>query len=103
MLKNYITIALRNLGSQKGFSLIKIVGLTVGLAASLIIYLFVREDLSYDRFNHNYDNIARLLTIDQSEGVSSKLVGVNPPALGPAVVAEIPEVKAAVRINGGGR
>jgi putative ABC transport system permease protein len=103
MFKSYITIAIRNLLAQKGFSLINITGLTVGLASALIIFLFVREDLSYDKFNRNYDNIARLLTIDKAEGVSSKLVGVTPPALGPAVAAEIPEVKASVRINGGGK
>jgi putative ABC transport system permease protein len=103
MIKSYFTIGLRNLYKQKGYSLIKITGLACGLAASMIIYLYVQEDLSYDRFNKNYDHIARLLTIDQAEGVSSKLVAVTPPALGPAAETELPEVLRSVRVNGGGR
>ncbi|HEY5824905.1 MAG TPA: FtsX-like permease family protein, partial [Cyclobacteriaceae bacterium] len=103
MFKSYFTIGLRNLLRQKGYSFIKIAGLAFGLAASMIIYLYVQEDLSYDKFNHNYDNIARLLTIDQAEGVSSKLVAVTAPALGPAVETELPEVLKSVRMSGGGR
>lgn len=68
MLKNYFTTGLRNLLKQKGYSLINIIGLSFGLAASLIIFLYVHEDLSYDRFNTKYDRIARLLTIDNAEG-----------------------------------
>ncbi|GHM98884.1 ABC transporter permease [Cytophagales bacterium WSM2-2] len=103
MLKNYFTTGLRSLLKQKGFSLINVIGLAFGMTACLVIYLYVQEDLSYDRFNKNYDRIARLLTIDNAEGVSSKLVGVTTPPLGPAAEAELPEVIKSVRINGGGR
>ncbi len=102
MLKSYFVTGLRNLLRQKGFSLIKIAGLALGLSASMIIYLFVREDLSYDTFHPNYPRIVRLLTIDQAEGVSSKLVGVTPPPLGPAAEAELPEVILSTRLSGGG-
>ncbi len=103
MLKSYFISGLRNLLKQKGYSIIKIAGLACGLAASMIIYLYVLEDLSFDKFNHNYKNIVRLLTIDQAEGVSSKLVGVTAPPLGPAAEAELPEVVNSVRIIGVGR
>lgn len=103
MLKSYFLIAIRNLLKQKGYSIIKIAGLAFGLAASLVIYLFVQEDLSYDTFHKNYKNIVRVLTIDSAEGVSSKLVGVTQPALGPAVEEELPEVINSARISGGGR
>lgn len=102
MLKSYLTIALRNLGKEKGYSFIKIFGLAFGLAASMIIYLYVREDLSYDRFHRHYKNIVRVLTIDSAEGVSSKLVGVSQPQLGPAAETELPEVIESVRVIGGG-
>lgn len=102
MLRSYFITSLRNLLRQKGYSLLKIIGLSLGLAASLIIYLYVAEDLSYDKFHKNYQRIARLLTIDSAEGVSSKLVGVTAPALGPAVETELPEVLKAVRMSGGG-
>lgn len=102
MLKSYFITGMRNLLKQRGYSLIKIAGLAFGLAASMVIYLFVREDLSYDTFHPNYDRIVRLLTIDQAEGVSSKLVGVTPPPLGPAAEAELPEVILSTRLSGGG-
>jgi putative ABC transport system permease protein len=103
MLKSYFTLALRNLLKQKGYSFIKIAGLAFGLAASMVIYLYVLEDLSYDTFHHNYKNIARLLTIDNAEGVSSKLVGVTAPPLGHAAETELPEVLKSARISGGGQ
>ena len=103
MLKSYFTIAFRNLAKEKGYSFIKIAGLAFGLAASMIIYLYVREDLSYDKFHEQYDRIVRVLTIDSAEGVSSKLVGVTQPQLGPAAKEELPEVLESVRITGGGR
>lgn len=103
MLKSYFTVALRNLLKEKGYSFIKITGLALGFAASLIIYLYVLEDLSYDTFHAKYKRIVRLLTIDSAEGVSSKLVGVTQPQLGPTAEEELPEVTESVRITGGGR
>jgi putative ABC transport system permease protein len=103
MLKSYFIIGLRNLLKQKGYSFIKIAGLAFGLAASIVIYLYVREDLAYDTFNSNYKKIVRVLTIDSAEGVSSKLVGVTQPMLGPTAESELPEVVESVRFTGGGR
>jgi putative ABC transport system permease protein len=103
MLKSYFIIGLRNLLKQKGYSIIKIAGLAFGLAATMIIYLYIAEDLSYDTFNSNYNHIVRVLTIDSAEGVSSKLVGVTQPRLGPAANEELPEVVNSVRFTGGGQ
>jgi putative ABC transport system permease protein len=103
MLKSYFIIGLRNLLKQKGYSIIKIAGLAFGLAATMIIYLYIAEDLSYDTFNSHYNRIVRVLTIDSAEGVSSKLVGVTQPRLGPAANEELPEVVNSVRFTGGGQ
>ncbi len=103
MFKSYFTIGLRNLLKQKGYSFIKIIGLAFGLATSMMIYLYIHEDLSYDTYHKNYDRIVRLLTIDSAEGVSSKLVGVTQPRLAPAATEELPEVVNSVRFTGGGR
>lgn len=103
MLKNFFLIGLRNLLKQRVYSIIKVAGLAMGLATSIVIYLYVLEDLSYDKFHKNYSHIARLLTIDNGEGVSSKLVGVTPPPMGPAVEAELPEVIKSARLQGGSR
>jgi putative ABC transport system permease protein len=103
MLKSYFIIGLRNLLKDKGYSFIKIAGLAFGLSVSMIIFLYVKEDLSYDSFHKNHDRIVRALTIDSAEGVSSKLVGVTQPRLGPAADEELPEVIKSVRFTGGGR
>ena len=84
MLKSYFITGIRSLLSQKVYSFIKIVGLSLGLAASIMIYLYVQEDLSYDTMHEKYDRIVRILTIDSAEGVSSKHVGVTQPRLAPA-------------------
>ncbi|CAN5178003.1 hypothetical protein BH23BAC1_BH23BAC1_47520 [soil metagenome] len=98
MIKNYFKIALRSLFKNGFYSAIKIGGLAIGLAAALIIILFVKEDLLYDTMHSNYDRIMRIITIDSAEGVESKMVGVSQPALGPALKAELPEVENVARI-----
>src|SRR5579859_559973 len=60
MLRNYFTVALRNLWKSKGFSAINIVGLAAGLGVCLLIVVYVRDELSYDRFNVNADRIYRV-------------------------------------------
>ncbi|WP_143959812.1 ABC transporter permease [Litoribacter populi] len=103
MLKSYFLIGLRNLVKEKWFSLIKILGLALGLAATFIIGLYIQEDLSFDRFHQDSSRIYRVLTLDMAEGVSSKLVGVTPGPLGPAMEAELPEVTNSVRLRPQGR
>ncbi len=60
MLKNYLKIAFRNLWKHRVFSLINIMGLTVGMAACFLIFLYVRFELSYDNFHTKADRIYRL-------------------------------------------
>src|SRR5438067_4538646 len=59
MFKNYLKTALRNLRKNKLYSAINIFGLTVGLAACLLIGVYISHELSYDKFNHNAARIAR--------------------------------------------
>ena len=61
MLRNYLTISLRNLRRHKGYSLINILGLAVGMACCLLILLFVQYELSYDRYHENSDRIFRVI------------------------------------------
>jgi len=60
MFKNYLKVALRNIWKNKVYSLINIVGLAFGLAACLLIVLFVVDELSYDRYHENADRIYRI-------------------------------------------
>lgn len=60
MLKNILTIAFRNIRRHKGFSFINILGLTLGLTASLLIGLFVRDEKQFDKFIPDGDRIYRV-------------------------------------------
>ncbi|MGD1890958.1 MAG: ABC transporter permease, partial [Cyclobacteriaceae bacterium] len=60
MLKNYLKIALRNLGRYRQMTIINILGLAVGMAACILILLFVQYELSYDRYHENVDRIYRI-------------------------------------------
>ena len=61
MFRNYTLIALRNLLRQKGFSAINIIGLSAGMACSILILLWVRNEISYNRFNDKSDRLFRLV------------------------------------------
>ena len=60
MIKNYFKVAFRNFIRYKGFSLINIVGLAIGIACSILIFLFVTYELSYDKFHKKGDRIYRV-------------------------------------------
>jgi len=98
MLKNYFKISLRHIQKEGLYSVIKIFGLAIGLAACFTIGLFVLEDLSFDGLHSKKNRIVRVITIDSAQGVESSEVGVSQPALGAAAVAELPEIENYVRI-----
>ncbi len=62
MIKNVLRIALRNFRKDKWFSLINIMGLTIGITFSLFLIFYIKDELSYDRFNTNADRIYRIVT-----------------------------------------
>jgi ABC-type antimicrobial peptide transport system permease subunit len=94
MLHNYLKTALRNLWKNKGFSAINILGLTIGMASSLLILLWVRNELSYDRFNAHADRIYRI-TAD----AGGFKVAVNPPWMPAAMQAAMPEIRSVMRVS----
>jgi len=61
MLKNYFKIAWRNLFRNKGFSLTNILGLTIGMTCTILIFLWVQDELTYDKFHANYKNIYQVI------------------------------------------
>lgn len=94
MLRNYLTTALRVLRAQLGYAAFNLLGLAVGLAACLLIVLFVREELSYDRYHIQSDRIYRLVEVIEGAEESSSV----PFPTGPALQAEFPHlVEHAVR------
>jgi putative ABC transport system permease protein len=61
MIKNYFTIAWRNLVKSKGYSAINIGGLAVGMAVAMLIGLWIWDELSFDKYHHNYNRIVRVM------------------------------------------
>jgi len=60
MIRNYIKIALRNISRQKGYAFINIFGLAIGFTCALLIFSWVYDELTYDRFHDNLDRIYRI-------------------------------------------
>ncbi len=67
MIKNYLTIALRNLTRQPGYTLINVLGLAVGLACFMIIMMYLVDEMSYDKWHKNGDPIGKTLDIPQND------------------------------------
>lgn len=61
MLKNYVKIAWRNLRRNKGFAVTNLLGLTIGITCVIFIFLWVKDELTFDRFNPNYKNIYQVI------------------------------------------
>jgi putative ABC transport system permease protein len=96
MLKNYLKVALRNISRTKVFSLINITGLAIGMAGTLMILMYVANELSYENFHQNRKQIYRVSVEFGEKGKTMKFAGAMP-ELGPALTAEVPDVLNAVR------
>jgi len=102
MFKNYFTIALRIVRRQKGYSFIKISGLSIGMACCILILLFVRYQLSFDKFHEQKDRIYRVLSeLDLTQG--KEIVCLTALPLAPALKDDIEAIPKAARLSGGGR
>jgi putative ABC transport system permease protein len=100
MFKNYMKIAMRNLSKQKIYSAINILGLAVGLAGAILIFLFVQNELSYDRFHKNTENLYCVYVIFHAEdgGIDRTFRAVTMP-MGPAMEEYFPEIIHSIRVS----
>jgi len=98
MITNFFKIAWRNLLRNKGFSFINISGLAIGMAAAVLIMLWIKHEMSYDQFHENKD---RIYEAWNRANFSNKLQCWNttPKILARTVEKDIPEVERAVRVN----
>ena len=94
MLKNYFKTAFRNLVRHKLFSGLNIFGLATGMACSILIFLWVQDELSFDKFNRNSDHIFRL-----TSKIGDVEAAVVPPSLANSIKSQVPEIKNATRIS----
>lgn len=98
MMLSYIKIALRTLRKYKGYSTLNILGLAIGLTCCLVIFLFVRHELSYDRFHEHAGQIYRL-TLEVTRESGTVHMATTSPPMGPALLTEFPEIRYAVRFR----
>ncbi|HCW08239.1 MAG TPA: hypothetical protein DGG95_12835 [Cytophagales bacterium] len=102
MLKNYFVVALRNIRKHKFFAAINILGMTVGITACLLITLYIINEFSYDRFHANAERIYQVGLHGKIGGQDIRVTNTCPP-MAAALVADIPEVESATRLNGWGK
>lgn len=101
MIRNYFTVAIRNLLRQPVYSLINVVGLAIGIAACMLIVLYIQDELSYDRYHPNADRIYRIVDDIESGGQTIRTAG-SPLSWAPALKQDYPEVEQFVRMRGTG-
>ena len=103
MLQSYLTSALRNIRRHKGYTFINVFGLAVGLAACLLISLFVRFELSFDRVHDNAKRIVRIEMDVENSGTGSARWKLTYLPVGPGLKERVPEIEEVVRIDFGGQ
>ena len=99
MIKNYFKIAFRNLLKNRFISFINLFGLTVGLTCCLLITVYILNELSYDRYNKNADNIYRVTrSFNNSDGVVSLNLSTISPPFGYYFPTDFPEIRKMTRL-----
>ena len=101
MLKSYVVVALRNLWRHRGYTLINVFGLTIGIASSIFILLYVVNELTYDKFHEKSDQIYRIW-ISGSMPATEMRHAVTSPPMAEALLNDYPEVENTVRMRKSG-
>lgn len=99
MIFSYIKTAWRNITRYKGYSLINLLGLAIGIACCLVILIYVQDEFSYDRYPHDYERIYRLTEHLQSPNQGDISTARTPPPWAPSLAEDFPEVESYVRIK----
>jgi putative ABC transport system permease protein len=101
MFKNYLKSALRNITRNKFYSFLNILGLAIGIAAFIFIFLYIQDELSYDKYHENGSNIYR---VESDFNISDKheKFAIVPTPMGPALKLEFPEVEEMCRFMNAG-
>ncbi len=101
MIKKSISTAIRNIARRKSFSILNILGLTIGIISFMIILLFIQHELSFNKHIQNYENKYRVVEIQTEPGVGEQHVAVTMGPLAMALDREYPEITKTVRIMRG--
>ena len=100
MIKNYLKIAYRNLKKNKGFTVLNITGLSIGIAVAMLIFLWVNSELTYDRFYTDSDQIYVVGNRDAWEGETVQHY-FTPKPMAAALKTDFPEINTISRVNKG--
>src|ERR1700722_9195430 len=100
MIKNYITTAFRSLGRNKVLSFVNIAGLSIGLACTMLIMLFVNDEFSYDKFQAKGKQLFRLVNVYTDSSGNKYPRGITGVPQGPDFAADIPGIENYCRLNG---
>lgn len=98
MFKNYLLTAWRIMVRQKAYTIINILGLSLGIAASMLIIIYIADELSYDKFIKDVDRMYRV-TLNGRMNDNDFNIAVTSGSIAPAFLAEVPEVEDATRLN----
>jgi putative ABC transport system permease protein len=101
MFNNLIKHSLRSFKRQRAYIIINILGLSIGIACSLLIALYVLNEASYDKFNVKKDRIYRVI-LNGKIGGQEITYATSPAVMGPTLVKEFPEIEDFLRMTGGG-
>ena len=97
MFTNYLKLALRSLMRNKAYSFINIFGLALGITCCLLLSLYIRDEISYDKHHKHANDLYRIITNFQSGSIVDRVGSASPP-IAMTIKDEVPEVEAAVRI-----
>jgi len=97
MFKNILLIALRNFNKDKWYSLLNVLGLTMGMTFSLFLIFYVIDELNYDKFNEKADRICRIVSYIQEKDKNTNWTSTQMP-LAPTLKKDFPEVEESVRM-----
>src|SRR5689334_18236225 len=100
MIRNYLAIALRNIIRHKLYSFINIAGLTVGLACAIFIILFIRDEISYDNWIPDSENLYRIESTLTNPGQRPQPSSRSPYPIAVAMRQQIPEVTGITHLTG---
>ena len=98
MLNSYLKSAIRFLFKNKGYTILNISGLIVGISFACMLFKYVSYELSFDKFHHNADRTYRVTTIDNTDPTSPARYNVTPVPVGSELAKTFPEIEQSVRL-----
>ncbi len=98
MIRNYVTTAVRNLLKYKGYSAINVIGLAIGLAGCILMFLYIQYEFSYDGYHEKKDRIYRLENHMVMSGKEQR-IAITPAPWGPALLADYPGIESMARLK----